>query len=79
MKNAWQQLYLSLNIEGGLKRAYDFITRILSTFSKLGTGGTIKSLVSIFGLGTGLKSGIGLLQGRLKRIRGEVDINTTQA
>ena len=79
MKNAWQQLYLSLNIEGGLKRVYDFVTRILSTFGKLGTSGTIKSLISILGMGTSLKGGIGLLQGKIKTISGRVKLKTEEA
>lgn len=57
LKNAWQQLYLSLGIEKFLKGTYEWLTRIITTIGNLGfLKGVIPMLMNIIGLGTGIKN-----------------------
>ena len=86
LKNAWSQLYLSFHIEDALKGVYDFFTNILKTVGKLGVlKGLLPSLMSIFGFGKGLKSGVQYLSKAMDRIRElrnnkkQVDVNTDKA
>ena len=80
LKNAWQQLYLSLNIESGMKGTYDILTRILTTIGKLGSfKGGLLSLFNLVGFGTGLKSIVNITKDWYTERKLKITTDTAQA
>ena len=84
LKNAFSQLYLDLHIEDGMKATYDWLTRIVSTIGKLGTGnGALSTLTTLINSGFGAKQLISTISDIYKQkrlnVQGQIDADTSKA
>ena len=84
LKNAFAQLYLDLHLEEGLKGAYDWLTRIVSTIGKLGMlKGVLPTLMTAINAGFGAKGlinmGIDKYKQRRTDLQMQVDADVTKA
>ena len=78
VQNAFSQLYLDLHIEEGLKNIYTWLTNILKTIGKLGTGGALATLANILGFGGGVKGAVKSATDWLSK-RKEIKVDNSQA
>ena len=79
LKNAFSQLYLDLHIEDGLKGAYEWLTRIVTTIGKLGTlNGVLPTLMNIIGFGSGTKSLLSMGKNWLTNKKTTIQLETDQ-